>query len=280
MRARALFRRALLCGIAAATLLGAAVAPAEAADRVSVRPQVVGGQDVPDGKYPFMVSIGYKKAGGNQYERHFCGGSLIGPYVVLTAAHCMVFAPEEMVVTVGRTMLTSTQGVKRNVTRYEVHPKYGSQGYDVALVYLDRPVNKIKPIKLVTPGADALERPGRVVTAIGWGNIRQQPVGPGDGGWHQPDRLREVRVLIVSDDECAISYEGRIHAETEICAGRTNKDTCQGDSGGPLFSKVPGRDEYVQIGITSWGYGCGATGYPGVYTRLSNTEIGRFVGSA
>jgi secreted trypsin-like serine protease len=54
-----------------------------------------------------------------------------------------------------------------------------------------------------------------------------------------------------------------------LCAGRTKLDTCQGDSGGPLFFKAVGGG-FIQAGITSWGFGCGATGFPGVYTRLSN----------
>ena len=58
-----------------------------------------------------------------------------------------------------------------------------------------------------------------------------------------------------------------------LCAGRTNLDTCQGDSGGPLFFKAAGAG-YIQAGITSWGIGCGATGIPGVYTRLSNRGWG------
>ena len=61
-----------------------------------------------------------------------------------------------------------------------------------------------------------------------------------------------------------------------LCAGRTNLDTCQGDSGGPLFFKSAGPG-YIQAGITSWGFGCGATGFPGVYTRLSNRGVGNFI---
>jgi len=61
-----------------------------------------------------------------------------------------------------------------------------------------------------------------------------------------------------------------------LCAGRTNLDTCQGDSGGPLFFKATGGG-FIQAGITSWGIGCGATGFPGVYTRLSIRGVGNFI---
>jgi secreted trypsin-like serine protease len=83
--------------------------------------------------------------------------------------------------------------------------------------------------------------------------------------------MREAQVPIVSRPECQTVYanvDAPIDA-TMLCAGRTNLDTCQGDSGGPLFFKAVGGG-FIQAGITSWGFGCGATGFPGVYTRLSN----------
>jgi secreted trypsin-like serine protease len=58
---------------------------------------------------------------------------------------------------------------------------------------------------------------------------------------------------------------------------RTTLDTCQGDSGGPLFFKAAGGPGYIQAGVTSWGIGRGATGFPGVYTRLSNRGVGNFI---
>ena len=82
---------------------------------------------------------------------------------------------------------------------------------------------------------------------------------------------------VVSDDECQISYDGALLPEYEVCAGRTGKDACQGDSGGPLFVAVPGTTRVVQIGVTSWGVGCGASGYPGVWAQVSNVEVGEFL---
>jgi secreted trypsin-like serine protease len=93
--------------------------------------------------------------------------------------------------------------------------------------------------------------------------------------------MREAQVPIVSRPECQTVYanvDAPIDA-TMLCAGRTNLDTCQGDSGGPLFFKAVGGG-FIQAGITSWGFGCGATGFPGVYTRLSNRGVGNFVLSA
>jgi secreted trypsin-like serine protease len=91
--------------------------------------------------------------------------------------------------------------------------------------------------------------------------------------------MEEAKIPIVSRPECRTAYAaaGLVIDNTMLCAGRTNLDTCQGDSGGPLFFKAVGAAGYIQAGITSWGIGCGATGFPGVYTRLSNVNVGNFI---
>jgi secreted trypsin-like serine protease len=183
-------------------------------------------------------------------------------------------------VVVGRTVLTSTQGQKRRVAAISIHPRWNPTtfSFDAAVVHLASPINGIRPIMLVTPGVDALERPGTLATVTGWGNTIQQPAGPGGGGANYPDRMREAQVPITSRAECRTAYAGAGQAidATMLCAGRTNLDTCQGDSGGPLFFRATGGG-FIQAGITSWGFGCGATGFPGVYTRLSNRGVGNFI---
>ena len=255
---------------------------------VGPSPRIVGGTAVPDQRYPFQAALLIQSAGTTDRQRQFCGGSLISSTQVLTAAHCSDFFGLEpgqvrlsdLRVVVGRTVLSSSQGQRRSARAIAVHPQWDAItfSYDVAVITLAQPVVGIRPI-LVNPGVSALDRPGRSAIATGWGNTLAQPAGSDEGGSSFPDRMRQVSLPIVSRQTCdtAMTFDG-VHfldGETMLCAGRAGRDTCQGDSGGPLFTAVAGR--YVQIGITSWGIGCAATGYPGVYTKLSNRDIGWFI---
>ncbi|MFH8368653.1 S1 family peptidase [Streptomyces sp. NPDC018031] len=265
---------------AALALLGTAAPGAQAATgersgERTVRP-IIGGVETPNDTYPFMAAL-LSKGKGSPVDRQFCGGSLINQRVILTAAHCVEGeTPKTMEIVVGRTVLSnSKQGQVRQVRPslgqgdpggIVVHPRYArNAAYDMALIELDKPVKGIAPVKLPTQGTDALLRPGQKATVTGWGNT--------DVDMPQfPDRLREVKVPLLSHDECKVSY-AEYDAKVNVCAGVEGKDSCQGDSGGPLFRTVPGRATQYQIGIVSYGEGCGGQGAPGVYTSTSSDRL-------
>jgi secreted trypsin-like serine protease len=271
----------LACTIAAA-LLAAPLTGALATDvaaQQDLRPRIIGGTDVPHHKYPFMVTLQLAFDDRDDgYANHHCGASLISPFTVLTAAHCVEgFPVRNMSVIAGRTVLSNArQGTTAIVKSAYVHPKYrADESYDVAVLVLKTPIIDIEPISLVTPGTDALEGPGRLLTNIGWGNTVPQPVDHTRWGF-SPDRLQEVTLPVVPYDECVLGNPD-IQAGIDLCAGRDGKDACQGDSGGPLFVSVPHSRRFIQVGTVSRGRGCGAPGYPGVFTRLANREIADFI---
>ncbi|MFF9895871.1 S1 family peptidase [Streptomyces longispororuber] len=269
-------RRAAAAGLAGAAALAVVATGAPAAQAV------IGGTEVPNDAYPFMVAV-LQKGPGSVKDRQFCGGSLVAPDTVMTAAHCLVddarkpLKPKHVQTAVGRTVLSRAgQGQIRDVARggILVHPRYlkGQDAYDVAFIQLSRPVRGVSPVKLPTQGTDALLRPGQKATVAGWGNTDTDLE-------HFPDRLRQVRVPILSHDECRTSY-GEYDSKVNFCAGVENRDSCQGDSGGPIFRTVPGRGAPIQIGVVSYGEGCGGQGAPGVYVSASSAKLWKTLGDS
>ncbi|MFJ3809506.1 S1 family peptidase [Streptomyces sp. NPDC090073] len=267
-------RRIASAAVAAGTvvgLLGTFTAAADAATGAHpTRPNhpIIGGTEKPVGSYPFMAAL-LTKGRGNPHDRQFCGGSLLAPDIVMTAAHCVIGAqPKQLETVVGRTVLSKkNQGHLRNVTDVVVHPRYarGQEAYDIAFLTLDKPVTGTAPVNLPTAGTDALIRPGAKATVIGWGNTDTEVT-------HYPDRIRAVDVPIVSHIECKASYPD-YDKKVNICAGVEGKDSCQGDSGGPMFRALPGRRGVYQTGIVSYGDGCASQGAPGVYTYTGSAQL-------
>ena len=271
---------ALIAGLA---LGGGAAVPALAADEDgSLETQVVGGTAVANGEYPFMASVQERKKGQPPAKEHFCGGTLIDRDSVLTAAHCAAYIKREIParklrIVVGVTVLNSDQGQARGIRSLRVHPRYHggrSAAYDAAVIELDRPV-RFDPIKLATTDQNSLERPGRKARIAGWGNTIQQTPPFYLEPDSYPNRMRAATVPLVSDVRAEDVYESSYVPRLMVAAGEDGKDTCDGDSGGPMWATTPhGRR---QIGITSFGAGCGAQGYPGVYAEVNASSIRSFI---
>lgn len=270
-----------MAGLLGGFVLLQSAAPVQAQDETRYETRVIGGTAVPDGKYPFVTALLDTRYGSTTYQQQFCGGTLIDRDSVLTAAHCVYgSSAAPLRVTAGKTVLDSSQGQKRAVARIFIHPKYNpdrSSAYDTAVLKLKSPVSGIRPVKLATSRQNYLESAGRNATVAGWGNTVAQPAG-GSAGTKYPNRMREAQVPLVSDSKAASVYGSSYYKGLMVAAGKTGKDTCQGDSGGPLFAKVAGA--YTQIGVTSFGAGCGAAGYPGVYAEVNASAIRSFVVNA
>jgi secreted trypsin-like serine protease len=286
----------------------------QVANEHSYEPKIISGTAVPNGKYSFVAALLNTSYGRAPFYQQFCGGSLIDQDSVLTAAHCVTgfgdlpVLPRPLRITVGRTVLNSDQGQKSWVSRIFVHPRYNGDTltYDAAVLKLSSPVSGIAPIKLPNSKQNYLEKSGRKAMVAGWGSTTaRRACLPTFASPVFPYRMRQAQVPIVSDsradqlyqDICRFigpSYSHYI-PRLMVAAGGTGKDACQGDSGGPLFvARAPdgngdndGKNgdgdngtsgaKYTQIGITSFGPGCGTERYPGAYTEVNASPIARFI---
>ena len=223
-------------------------------------PFIVGGEEVPIANHPWQVAL----LRGQQTDRsQFCGGSLVAPDTVVTAAHCIDSwfvqkDPARVDVLIG-TANTQQGGERIKVRSVALHPSWNSRNndYDVAVLRLATPATQGRAVPIHTDVVATLPKTGTWVT--GWGAI-----GEGRPG---SDLLLGVEVPVVANTECnkPESYGGRVTAQM-LCAGERagGKDSCQGDSGGPLTHNQR------LIGIVSWGAGCARELKYGVYTRVSS----------
>jgi secreted trypsin-like serine protease len=296
-RATGLYRLALQATIALAAVLLAAILvlharpawsaePAAGAD-VATDPEsgptrkILGGSRTTIQRWPWQVGIADNPAftPGNAYRRQFCGGSLVAPTIVITAAHCVYGRagfrrPERFSAITGRTRLSSSAGQEIPFADYYFPtdgrglPLYDERStrWDVVVVELAASAGS-ETIKVAGPDERSLWYSGRRVFATGWGQI-------GDRGAF-PDRLRAVWTRMISDASCRSQYGRKFERQTMVCAYRWGHDTCGGDSGGPLVAPMAGGG-FRLIGDTSFGLGpCGAV--PGVYGRLAEDPIRSFV---
>lgn len=226
-------------------------------------PKIVGGNDSTVDAYPWMAGL-LDRGEDDRFFAQFCGGALIHPYWVLTAAHCVEDAtPGEIDVLIGAVDLGDpNDGERIAVAEIIMHPDFDPISFDGDAALLRLATPSTAPVLRVN--SDSLvEMPGLIATVIGWGALDE-------AGNNFPEVLQEAQLPLVDFSTANAIWEDTL-TPNMIAAGNLSQggvDSCSGDSGGPLlvrdFDGV-----WTLAGLTSFGDGCAQPNSPGIYTRVS-----------
>jgi trypsin len=261
-----------------------APAPADSAVR-SNDPRIVGGSTTTIEAVPYQVALVLDaRFGGSTLA---CGGTLIAPRIVQTAAHCIfdgdpdgddsTWDTNDLDVVTGRTTLSSGAGQRLNVLSGIFDGDYDPDTFEFDAAWLTlsaAPAAPAAPVKIAGPDEAALWGAGAQTRVSGWGDTSE--------GGSLSDTVKSAITPILSDASCdALSglYDD-FTAVSMVCAGFPSggTDACQGDSGGPLVAPgfVGTAPVNRLVGVVSWGEGCARPNAPGVYTRIAGPGYNPF----
>lgn len=248
--------------------------------------RIVGGSEAVPHSHPWQAAM--LSSGGSQ----ICGGTVIDPQWIMTAAHCCAAyspSPSNYKFRIGAHAYATSEDGASTVTLSKIvmHPSYNSPvryAHDFCLVKTNERMQFTRNVQpACIPTGPVAE--GETVTVTGWGNTLANrgdfedfirlvkdveegriPKGVADDLIKASSTLRQVDVKVSNQEYCNRQYSNGISADM-ICAAAPGKDSCQGDSGGPLVHSKDG--QAFLHGVVSWGRGCAQANYPGVYARTS-----------
>ncbi|XP_064212502.1 trypsin-1-like [Tribolium castaneum] len=217
--------------------------------------RIVGGRTATIEEYPYQVSLHY-------YGFHICGGSIISPVYVITAAHC-TNGNFDMALTVRAGSSAPNRGGQEiTVKKVYQNPLFTvkTMDYDISVLHLFNSIDfSLSALPIGLAPRNYKVSLGTNVTVTGWGLLAEEG--------ESPDQLQVVEIPYITNEKCQKAYEKEemTISERMLCAQAEfgGKDSCQGDSGGPLVA------DGLLVGIVSWGFGCARPEYPGVYSRIS-----------
>ncbi|XP_004766114.1 serine protease 52-like isoform X1 [Mustela putorius furo] len=221
--------------------------------------EIVGGEPTDIIDFPWQVSILHRR-------RHICGGSILSRWWILTAAHCFINRHKSDLEIIHSARSTGTKKSKRmKVDKLITHPYFDSWllDNDIALLLLKSPLKlDAEKVPICLSEVTDIES-WRNCWVTGWGiTIPMKSMS---------QQLNKVSLDLVKWETCSsVMY---VLTRNMLCArnAEEGKDACQGDSGGPLVCQKKNNESiWFQLGIVSWGEGCGRKEKPGVYTKVSN----------
>ncbi|EDM07522.1 kallikrein 6 (predicted) [Rattus norvegicus] len=223
--------------------------------------RIIGGFNCEKNSQPWQVAVYH-------FNEPQCGGVLIHPSWVITAAHCYSVNYQ---VWLGRNNLLEDEpfAQHRLVSQSFPHPGFNldiiknhtrkpgnDYSNDLMLLHLKTPADITDGVKVIDLPTEE-PKVGSTCLTSGWGSITPLK-------WEFPDDLQCVNIHLLSNEKCIKAYNDEV-TDVMLCAGEMDggKDICKGDSGGPLIC------DGVLQGITSWGsMPCGEPNKPSVYTKL------------
>nr|XP_033799448.1 urokinase-type plasminogen activator [Geotrypetes seraphini]XP_033799449.1 urokinase-type plasminogen activator [Geotrypetes seraphini] len=239
--------------------------------------RIVQGRSTPVESQPWIATI-FRHSRKYHQDSFICGGSLINPCWVVTAAHCFPEStkPEDYNIILGNSKLDETDHDKEQrfqVQKIILHEDYtdetGAYVNDIALVkirsasgYCAVENDYVQTICL--PPSNLSLKNGYECEIAGYG---QQD----SSDWFYSQILKSARVQLISQHLCrSEAYYGKLITSNMFCAGdpQWKVDACKGDSGGPLSCEHNGNMHLY--GVISWGDDCAKQNKPGVYTRVTH----------
>lgn len=235
-----------------------------------LQPRISGDDAAGFSEFPWMVMV-LKKTSKSEFLDYQCGGSLIHPSVVLTAAHCIhKMHPKSLHVRAGEWDMEKTNEILPHQDR-EIHSVIVHKDYykptllnDIALLILKTPVELADNVNTIClpPQNHSFSKERCIVS--GWGKESQNRESKFQ------TILKRVDLPLIPNVLCQMLFRNTVLGKyfrldsSFICAGgEYGKDTCKGDGGSPLVCKIPNTsNSYYQSGIVSWGIGCSERNVP------------------
>lgn len=225
-------------------------------------PLINNGIDAVFGEFPWMVALITVDSTGTY--TFFCGGTLISPTAILTAAHCERSDVSAIRVIYGDVEWMQAVFAPVTVKRFLLYPNYKDieNGTDVAIVVLNAPIEKFAPIKLKVSNEQPFKE-GQELQIMGWGNTIGEAM--------RSETLQKGHIQVYSQEKCSEKFGKESMNSSLICAGGDAEyaAACRYDSGGPAVIKING--QWEQVAVISFGARCRASENIAAYTKITNS---------